>query len=39
VNQNPVDDFWAYAVNRFERCKTLMGSPDFGKHLQAAKNG
>jgi thiamine kinase-like enzyme len=39
VNQNPADDFWAYAVNRFERCKKLMGSPDFGKHLQAVKNG
>ena len=39
VNQNPVDDFWAYALNRFERCKTLMGSPDFGRHLQAVKNG
>jgi hypothetical protein len=39
VNQNPADDFWAYAVNRFERCKILMGSPDFGTHLQAVKNG
>ena len=39
VNQNPADDFWAYAVNRFERCKKLMGSPDFGRHLQAVKNG
>ena len=39
VNQNPADDFWAYAVNRFERCKKLMGSADFGKHLQAVKNG
>src|SRR5690606_3595258 len=26
VNQNPADDFWAYAVGRFERCKKLMGS-------------
>jgi thiamine kinase-like enzyme len=39
VNQNPADDFWAYAVNRFERCKTLMGSAEFGKHLQAVRNG
>jgi thiamine kinase-like enzyme len=39
VNQNPADDFWAYAVNRFDRCKTLMGSAEFGKHLQAVKNG
>ena len=39
VNQNPADDFWAYATNRFERCKTLMGAGDFGRHLQAVKNG
>jgi thiamine kinase-like enzyme len=39
VNRNPADDFWAYAVNRFERCKTLMGSTEFGKHLQAVKDG
>ena len=24
VNANPADDFWAYAIGRFERCKTLM---------------
>ena len=29
VNGNPADDFWAYAVGRFERCKTLMSNPDF----------
>jgi thiamine kinase-like enzyme len=39
VNQNPADDFWAYAVNRFERCKRLMGQADFGKHLQAVIDG
>jgi thiamine kinase-like enzyme len=39
VNKNPADDFWAYAVNRFERCKTLMGSREFGGHLQAVKDG
>lgn len=39
VNQNPVDDFWAYAVNRFERCKALMGQPDFGRHLDAVRRG
>ena len=39
VNQNPADDFWAYATNRFERCKALMGASDFGRHLQAVKNG
>jgi len=35
ANKNPVDDFWAYALNRFERCKRLMGSADFGHHLDA----
>jgi thiamine kinase-like enzyme len=39
ANENPVDDFWAYAVNRFGRCQALMGQTDFGRHLQAARNG
>jgi thiamine kinase-like enzyme len=39
VNKNPADDFWTYAVNRFERCKRLMGTPDFGCHLQAVIDG
>lgn len=37
ANDNPVDDFWAYAVNRFERCQALMGSPGFGAHLDAVR--
>ncbi|MBK8157502.1 MAG: phosphotransferase family protein [Rhodospirillaceae bacterium] len=39
VNENPADDFWAYAVGRFERCKTLMGSPAFGRSIQATIDG
>ena len=39
VNDNPADDFWAYAVNRFERCKTLMGRTDFGTHIAAVQKG
>lgn len=39
VNENPADDFWAYAVNRFERCTVLMGSAEFGPHLDAVKRG
>ena len=27
------------AVNRFERCKTLMGGGDFGRHLNAIRTG
>ena len=35
VNDNPVDDFWAYAVGRFERCRALMASPSFDAHVVA----
>lgn len=35
AHDNPADDFWAYALNRFERCTTLMGSEEFGTHLAA----
>jgi thiamine kinase-like enzyme len=33
VNGNPVDDFWAYANTRFERCAALMRSPEYPRHL------
>ncbi|MGE3231851.1 MAG: phosphotransferase [Hyphomicrobium sp.] len=39
MNENPVDDFWAYAINRFERCQRLMGATDFGRHLDAVRRG
>jgi thiamine kinase-like enzyme len=39
ANGNPADDFWAYAVNRFERCQALMASPDFARHLEAVRIG
>jgi thiamine kinase-like enzyme len=29
VNENPVEDFWAYAVGRFERCHRLMQTDQF----------
>ncbi len=35
VNGNPADDFWAYAVGRFERCKTLMSTSSFDAHVAA----
>ncbi|HQZ33849.1 MAG TPA: choline/ethanolamine kinase family protein [Ilumatobacteraceae bacterium] len=35
VNGNPADDFWAYAVGRFDRCRTLMSSPSYAHHLAA----
>jgi thiamine kinase-like enzyme len=39
ANQNPVDDFWAYSVNRFERCKTLMATPEFYRHVASVRQG
>ena len=39
ANRNPADDFWAYSVNRFERCKALMGTPDFSRHVEAVARG
>ncbi len=39
ANENPVDDFWAYATNRFDRCKALMADPSFGGYVDAIKKG
>ncbi len=39
VNENPVDDFRAYATGRLERCRSLMASADFGRQLDAVRNG
>ncbi len=36
---NPVEDFWAYALGRFERCKALMASAEFPRHLEAVRRG
>lgn len=33
ANSNPAEDFRAYADGRFSRCKTLMATPEFGRHL------
>ncbi len=35
ADDNPAEDFWAYAIGRFERCQALMGSPDFDRHRRA----
>jgi thiamine kinase-like enzyme len=37
ANQNPVDDFWAYSVQRFERCKTLMATSEFARHVASVR--
>jgi len=39
ANDNPTDDYWAYSRQRFERCRRLMGAPDFGAHLRAVRTG
>ncbi len=36
---NPAEDFWAYALGRFERCRTLMATPLFHQHLDAVRRG
>jgi len=37
ANNNPVDDFRAYADGRFARCRALMETPDFSRHLAAIR--
>ncbi|MER8509756.1 phosphotransferase family protein [Mesorhizobium sp. M0199] len=39
ANKNPVDDFRAYADGRFARCKALMETPEFSRHLAAVRQG
>jgi thiamine kinase-like enzyme len=39
ANDNPAEDFVAYSENRFRRCMALMGSADFGRHLDAVARG
>jgi len=39
ANDNPVDDFRAYADGRFARCKALMETPEFSRHLAAVRTG
>jgi thiamine kinase-like enzyme len=37
ANGNPADDFRAYADTRFTRCKALMETPDFARHIKAIR--
>ena len=39
MNDNPAEDFWAYALNRFERCQRLMASPGFARAIAAVRTG
>jgi hypothetical protein len=36
---NPVDDVTAYALNRFRRCRALMGESAFPCHVAAVAAG
>ncbi len=33
ANRNPVEDFWAYSLRRFDRCKKLMATLEFRRHV------
>ncbi len=33
ANDNPAEDFWAYATERFDRCKGLMAKPEFRTYI------
>jgi thiamine kinase-like enzyme len=39
ADDNPAEDFWAYATGRFERCKNLMQDTAFQDHVSAVKKG
>jgi thiamine kinase-like enzyme len=39
ANGNPVDDFRAYADGRFARCKALMETSEFSRHMAAVAQG
>ena len=39
ANDNPADDFRAYADGRFARCKALMETVEFSRHLAAIRKG
>ena len=34
-DNNPAEDFWAYSIGRFERCKALMSTAEFDRHVKA----
>lgn len=39
ANDNPAEDFRAYADGRFARCRALMAQPKFAGHLDAVRSG
>jgi thiamine kinase-like enzyme len=39
ANANPAEDFWAYSLTRFGRCKQLMAAPEFRRHVASVQKG
>lgn len=39
ANNNPAEDFQAYAFTRFGRCKQLMATADFPRHVDNVRGG
>lgn len=39
ADDNPAEDFWAYATGRFARCKALMQDSNFKGHVAAVRAG
>lgn len=39
ANANPADDFRTYADGRFARCRALMETADFARHVEAVRRG
>ncbi len=39
ANDNPAEDFWAYAVGRLERCRALLAGEDFSRQIAAVARG
>jgi thiamine kinase-like enzyme len=37
ANDNPADDFLAYAAARYRRCRSRLNAPDFFRHLGTAR--
>jgi thiamine kinase-like enzyme len=37
MNENPVEDFWAYSIARYERCRALIQSDAFAEALYAVR--
>ena len=38
ADDNPAEDFWAYSIGRFERCKALMSTAEFEDHVTAVRD-